>query len=547
MPPMPARSSDSPRPEQAYPLLPTAIDPRADDFRANREANLASLERIEAVLAQARAGGGEKYTARHTAKGKLLPRARVEMLLDRGSYFLELCPLAGHKIAGHAPGASIISGIGLVSGVECLVSANDSTVKGGAVSELGVAKSLRLAEIALENRLPAVGMTESAGADLPNQHKIFVPGGQSFRDLTRRSAERIPTVCLVFGSSTAGGAYVPGMSDYVVMVRGQAQVYLAGPPLVKMATGEETDHEELGGAEMHSRISGVSDFLAEDEVDAIRLGREIVAHLGWRKAGPPPARPVEPPRHDPEELLGIASADVRVPFSSREVIARIVDGSRFSEFKPLYGPTLVCGWAHLHGYPVGILANDGALFSASAAKGAQFIQLCNQTDTPLLFLQNITGFMVGRAVEQEGIIKHGAKLINAVSNSTVPAITIMIGASYGAGNYAMAGRAYRPRFLFTWPNHRIAVMGGAQLGGVLEIIQRQAARTKGEEIDEQRLAVGKAMLQAQIDAESDPLFATARVDDAVDPRHTRTVVAIALSAAHSAPVRGTTAWGVFRH
>jgi acyl-CoA carboxylase subunit beta len=537
------------RPEQPYPLLPSAVDPRSDEYAANRAANLAQLARVEEALAAARAGGGEKYAARHVAKGKLLPRARVELLLDRDSYFLELCPLAGHQISGHAPGASIVAGIGLVSGVECLITANDSTVKGGAISEYGVAKSLRLAEIALENRLPSVSMTESAGADLPNQHKIFVPGGETFRGLTRRSAERVPTICLVFGSSTAGGAYVPGMSDYVVMVKGQAQVYLAGPPLVKMATGEETDHEELGGAEMHSRISGVSDFLADDEQDAVRLGREIVAHLGWRKAGPPPARPVEPPRYDPDELLGIASAEVRVPFSSREVIARIVDGSRFAEFKPLYGPTLVCGWAHLHGYPIGILANDGALFSESAAKGAQFIQLCNQSDTPLLFLQNITGFMVGRKVEQEGIIKHGAKLINAVSNSTVPAITIMTGASYGAGNYAMNGRAYHPRFLFTWPNHRIAVMGGAQLGGVLDIIQRQAARAKGEEVDEQRLAVGKAMLSAQIDKESDPLFATARVwdDGLIDPRQTRTVVAIALSAAHSAPVRGTTAWGVFRH
>jgi acetyl-CoA carboxylase carboxyltransferase component len=546
---LPNSALDAPRPEQPYPLLPTAVDPDSEQFRANREANLAALARVEAALAASRAGGGEKYAARHLAKGKLLPRQRVELLLDRDSYLLELCPLAGHQVSGHTPGASIIAGIGLVSGVECLITANDSTVKGGAVSEYGVAKTLRLAEIAAENRLPSISMTESAGADLPNQHKIFVPGGRSFRDLTRRSADRIPTVCLVFGSSTAGGAYVPGMSDYVVMVRRQAQVYLAGPPLVKMATGEETDHEELGGAEMHSRISGVSDFLAEDETDAIRLGREIMAHLGWRKAGPPPSRPVEPPLRDPEELLGIASADVRVPFGSREVIARIVDGSRFSEFKPLYGPTLVCGWAHVHGYPVGILANDGALFSDSAAKGAQFIQLCNQIDVPLLFLQNITGFMVGRAVEQEGIIKHGAKLINAVSNSTVPAITIMIGASYGAGNYAMSGRAYRPRFLFSWPNHRIAVMGGAQLGGVLEIIQRQAAHSRGEQVDEQRLQLGKAMLEKQIDTESDPLFATARVwdDGIIDPRQTRTVVGISLSAAHSAPVRGTTSWGVFRH
>jgi acetyl-CoA carboxylase carboxyltransferase component len=316
-----------------------------------------------------------------------------------------------------------------------------------------------------------------------------------------------------------------------------------------MATGEEADDEELGGAEMHSRRSGVSDFLAEDERDAIRLGREIVAHLRWRKAGPPGGHDVEEPVHDPEELLGIASADVKVPFDAREVIARIVDGSRMSEFKPLYGSTLVCGWAHLHGYPIGILANNGILFSESANKGAQFIQLCNQSDVPLLFLQNITGFMVGKAYEQEGIIKNGAKLINAVSNSTVPALTVMIGASYGAGNYAMSGRAYRPRFLFTWPNHRIAVMGGKQLGGVLEIIQRRAANQKGTAVDEPKLEAGKAMLEAQIDRESEPLFATARLwdDGIIDPRETRSVLAIALSAACSAPVEGTTSWGVFRH
>jgi acetyl-CoA carboxylase carboxyltransferase component len=538
-----------PEQEQPYPVLPTAVDPRSAAFADNQRANQASLDKLAAALATARGGGGEKYQARHRAKGKLLPRERVELLLDRDSHFLELCPLAGLDISGHAPGSSIIGGIGVVSGVECLITANDSTVKGGAVSEYGVIKGHRLSEIAEHNRLPSIGLTESAGADLPNQHKIFVPGGKSFRDLTRRSEQRLPTVCLVFGSSTAGGAYIPGMSDYVVMVREQAQVYLAGPPLVKMATGEETDHEQLGGAEMHSRISGVSDFLATDEMEAIRLGRTIIAQLGWRKAGPGPSRRVEPPRHDPDELLGIASADVRVPFDAREVIARVVDGSRFAEFKPLYGATLVCGWAHVHGYPVGILANNGVLFSDSAAKGAQFIQLCNQIDVPLVFLQNITGFMVGKRYEQEGIIKHGAKLINAVSNSTVPAITIMTGASYGAGNYAMCGRAYQPRFLFTWPNHRIAVMGGKQLGGVLEIIQRQAAAAKGHEVDDKQLAFGKAMIEAQIDKESDPFFATARVwdDGLIDPRDTRSVLAIALSAAHSAPVRGTTSWGVFRH
>jgi acetyl-CoA carboxylase carboxyltransferase component len=316
-----------------------------------------------------------------------------------------------------------------------------------------------------------------------------------------------------------------------------------------MATGEESDDESLGGAEMHARTSGVADYLARDEHDALRLGREIVAHLGWKKAAEPAPRAVDPPRYDPEELLGIASPDLRVPFDQREVIARIVDGSRFSEFKPLYGPTLVCGWAHLHGYPIGILANNGVLMSESAQKGAQFIALCNQSDIPLVFLQNITGFMVGRDYEQGGIIKHGAKLINAVSNSTVPAITIMTGASYGAGNYAMNGRAYAPRFLFTWPNHRIAVMGAKQLAGVLDIIQRDAAAKRGEPVDEQKLGVMKAMTEAMIDKESDPYFATARLwdDGIIDPRDTRTVIAIALSAAYTAPVRGTTSWGVFRH
>ncbi|HTM21394.1 MAG TPA: carboxyl transferase domain-containing protein, partial [Kofleriaceae bacterium] len=419
-----------------FPVLDTRVDRRDEAFARNRDTNLAALARLEQKLAEARAGGGDKYVSRHRAAGKLLPRERVERLLDRDSHFLELAALAGLDVPGHSAGASLIAGIGLVSGVECLITASEATVKGGAINELGVIKSARMSDVAEENRLPSISMIESAGADLPNQSRIFVPGGRGFRDLTRRSEQRIPTICLVFGSSTAGGAYIPGMSDYVVMVKKQAQVYLAGPPLVKMATGEETGHEELGGAEMHSTRSGVSDYLAEDEVDAIRLGREIVAHLGWRKAGPPPARAAEPPRHDADDLLGIASADVRVPFDAREVIARIVDGSRFSEFKPLYGSTLVCGWAHVHGYPVGILANNGILFSESANKGAQFIQLCNQTDTPLLYLQNITGFMVGKRYEQEGIIKNGAKLINAVSHSTVPAITIMTGASYGAGNYA---------------------------------------------------------------------------------------------------------------
>ncbi len=532
-----------------FPVIRSQVDPASASFATNAEAMREALAPVHAALAVAQAGGGPRYNDRHRAAGKLLPRERIEALVDDGGYFLELCPLAGHDVPDNTTGASVVGGVGVVSGVECLIVASEATVKGGAVCELGVAKTRRFAEIADQNRLVSINLIESAGADLPNQHKIFVPGGQGFRDLTRASRDRRPTICLVFGSSTAGGAYIPGMSDYVVMVREQAQVYLAGPPLVKMATGEDSDHETLGGADMHSRVSGVSDYLAEDDRDAVRIGREIVAHLGWTKHGPAPLAQVEPPRYSPEELIGIASADARTPFDAREVIARIVDGSRFSEFKPLYGNTLVCGWAHLHGYRVGILANNGILFSESANKGAQFIELCNQSDTPLLFLQNITGFMVGKKYEQEGIIKNGAKLINAVSNSTVPAITIMIGSSYGAGNYAMAGRAYQPRFLFTWPNHRIAVMGGKQLAGVLDIIKRDAAARKGETVDEDHLAMLRAMIEHQIDENSSALFATARLwdDGIIDPRHTRDVVGIALSVAHNQRVEGTMAFGVFRH
>ncbi len=529
--------------------LPSRVDRRSEGFEKNRAANLARLAELDEALAASRAGGGEKYVGRHIERGKLLPRERIELLLDRDSPFLEVCPLAGYKVGGGIkPGASIIGGVGVVSGVECLINATESTIKGGAMNEYSVLKSRRLAEIAQENRLPSINLVESAGADLPNQSKIFVPGGRAFRDLTRASKARRPTIALVFGSSTAGGAYIPGMSDYVVMVDRQARVYLAGPPLVKMATNEDADEESLGGAAMHSKVSGVSDYLAADEHEAIRLGRAIVAQLNHRKQGPPPG-PVEAPLYDAEDLLGIAPPDPKIPFDVMEVIARVVDGSRFHAFKPTFGTTLVCGWASVHGHRVGILANQGVLFSESAQKGAQFIQLCNQKDIPLLFLQNITGFMVGTAYEQGGIIKHGAKLINAVSNSTVPAITIMMGASYGAGNYAMCGRAYAPRFLFSWPHHRIAVMGGEQLAGVLEIVKRGAAARAGKDVDEMELKMMKMMLQQQIDKESDAFFATARLwdDGIIDPRDTRDVVGLALSAAFNAPVEGTMAYGVFRH
>src|SRR5437016_3690977 len=498
----------------------------------------AAVDRLRGELKRSTQGGGEKYVQRHLGRDKLLPRDRVELLLDEGWYFLEIAPLAGIGIDDETPGARVIGGVGLVSGRECLIIANEATAKGGSTSEAGLWKNGRLADIARQNHLPSILLVESAGADLPVQSKIFVAGGRGFREITRRSKERIPTISVVFGSSTAGGAYLPGMSDYVVMVKKQAQVFLAGPPLVKMATGEISDEESLGGAEMHSRVSGLSDYLAEDELDGIRIARDIVRHLNRPKPEIPNLRPVVEPAYDPDELLGVASADVRVPFEIRDVIARIVDGSEFEEFKPEYGPTLVTGFAHIHGFPIGILGNNGVLMSESSGKGAQFIQLCNQQNIPLLFLQNITGFMVGRTYEEDGIIRNGAKLINAVSNSTVPAITIMVGGSYGAGNYAMCGRAYDPRFLFTWPNHRIAVMGEKQLSGVMDIIKREAAAKTGQPIDEAKLEIGRKMLESQIQKESDCYYATARLwdDGIIDPRDTRTVVAIALSAAYNAQI-----------
>jgi acyl-CoA carboxylase subunit beta len=531
------------------PLLRSTVDRESTLYRSNYDAMRSALDRLAAELKRSTEGGGEKYVKRHLERGKLLPRERVEMLLDEGSYFLEIAPLAGQGMENESPGAGVIGGVGLVCGRECLIIANEATLKGGATSEAGLWKNGRLADIARINHLPSILLVESAGADLPVQSKIFVAGGRGFREITRRSKERIPTISVVFGSSTAGGAYLPGMSDYVVMVKKQAQVFLAGPPLVKMATGEVSDEESLGGAEMHSRVSGLSDYLAEDELDALRIAREIISHLNISKPAAPNLRAVTEPLYDAEELLGIASMDVRVPFEIRDVIARIVDASEFAEFKPDYGPTLVTGFAQIHGFPIGILGNNGVLMSESSAKGAQFIHLCNQQNIPLLFLQNITGFMVGRAYEEDGIIRNGAKLINAVSNSTVPAVTIMVGGSYGAGNYAMCGRAYDPRFLFTWPNHRIAVMGEKQLSGVMDIIRRDAAAKAGQAVDESKLELARKLLEDQISRESDCYFATARLwdDGIIDPRDTRTVIAIALSAAYNAPVEGSMEWGVFRH
>ncbi|HET6653090.1 MAG TPA: carboxyl transferase domain-containing protein [Nocardioides sp.] len=521
---------------------------------SNRAAMLEKLAALDAEHAKAVAGGGEKYVERHRSRGKLTARERIELLVDEGSAFLELSPLAGWG-SDFAVGASVVTGIGVVEGVECMVIANDPTVRGGASNPWTLKKVQRAAQIARENRLPSINLVESGGADLPTQKEIFIPGGALFRGLTQASAARTPTIALVFGNSTAGGAYVPGMSDYVVMVKEQAKVFLGGPPLVKMATGEESDDESLGGAEMHARTSGLADYLAVDEPDAIRLGRRIVARLNWRKAVAAPAAAYAEPDHDPDELLDLIPEDLKEPFDPREVIARLCDGVgsgneiAFDEFKPLYGPSLVTGWAKVHGRQIGILANaQGVLFSEESQKAAQFIQLANQIDVPLLFLHNTTGYMVGKEYEQGGIIKHGAMMINAVSNSTVPHLSIMMGASYGAGNYGMCGRAYDPRFLFTWPSAKSAVMGPAQLAGVLSIVARQAAEAKGQPYDDEGDAQMRAFVEQSVEEQSLPFFLSGMVydDGVIDPRDTRTVLGICLSVIENAPIEGTDRFGVFR-
>jgi acetyl-CoA carboxylase carboxyltransferase component len=530
-------------------ILDTAIDPRSAAYLENRSAMLERLAELDAALDAARAGGGEKYVTRHHARGKLLPRERIELLVDRDSPFLELSPAAAWG-TDFPLGASVVTGVGVVEGVECVIIANDPTVRGGAVNPYSLAKTKRAGEISLANRLPMINLVESGGADLPSQAEIFIPGGRVFRDLTQLSAAGVPTVTLVFGNATAGGAYVPGMSDYTIMVRNQAKVFLAGPPLVKMATGEITDDESLGGAAMHASTSGLADYLAEDERDGLRLVRQVVRRLNWRKRGPAPRATLPaPPKHDVEDLLAVPSADLRVAFDPREVLARVLDGSEFDEFKPAYGPALVTGWGQLHGYPLGVLANvRGVLFSEEAQKAAQFIQLANAADTPLLFLQNTTGYMVGTEYEQRGIIKHGALMINAVANSTVPHLTVNIGASYGAGNYGMCGRAYEPRFLFTWPNAKSAVMGPAQLAGVLSIVARQAAEAKGQAYDEDSDQAMRAMVGQQIESQSAALYLSGRLydDGVIDPRDTRTVLGVCLSAIHSGPINGAEGFGVFR-
>jgi acyl-CoA carboxylase subunit beta len=529
-------------------VLTSDVDASSEIYLKNRAVQSAAVAALNEQLQLVAAGGGERYVNRHHDRGRMLARERIELLVDRDAPFMELSALAAWGTEFNV-GAAIVTGVGVVSEVECMVIAHDPTVRGGTMNPYTLRKNLRALEIARVNRLPVIYLVESGGADLPTQSDIFVQAGKIFHDLTELSAMGIPSVALVFGNSTAGGAYVPGMCDYSVLVDKQAKVFLGGPPLVKMATGEDADDEALGGADMHTRVSGLGDFFAVDEVDAIRIGRDIVAHLNWRKLGPGPTRPADEPLYDAEELLGIASGDSRVPFDPREVIARIADGSRFFEYKPRWGSSIATGWGSIHGFPVGILANArGVLFSEESKKATEFILLANQTDTPLVFLQNVTGYMVGTEYEQNGIIKDGAKMINAVTNSTVPHITINMGGSYGAGNYGMSGRAYDPRFMFSWVNAKLAVMGGAQLAGVLSIVGKAAAAAGGGQFDHEADAKRTAQIEEQIERESQSFFVSARIydDGVIDPRDTRSVLGLALSAAHSNVVVGRRGFGVFR-
>ena len=544
-------------------VLPSSVDPTSEAFLKHRADLLEQLAVIDELLDEAEAGGGPEATARLRSRGKLPVRERIANVLDPDSPFLEISPLAGYG-TDYAVGGGMLAGIGVVAGTECVILANDPTVLGGALTPYAAKKWMRAIEIARQNRIPYLSFVESAGADLrvstsdgdrdskgrSKRAKVdhFAESGRFFYEMIELSKMRIPTVCVVFGSSTAGGAYQPGMSDYNIFIRDQSMVFLAGPPLVKMATGEDSDAETLGGGQKHAEESGLADYLAEDEMDALRMCREVVSHLDWSHEGPPPSFTPEPPVHDPEELLGLVSRDLRQPVDVRDVIARTVDGSRFEEFKPRYGSSMVCGWASIHGYPVGILGNNGVIYPESAEKGAHFIQLCNQRNIPLLFLQNITGFVVGRDFESEGIIKKGSQMINAVTNSTVPHLTVIIGSSYGAGTYGMSGRAYGNRFTFLWPTAKVAVMGPKQIAGVMSLVRRGQAARKGLEFDEEADAEIVRMVEERQEADSLALVASGAISDdgIIDPRDTRTVLGLCLSVVRNRAIEGTTDYGVFR-
>ncbi|MFH9133107.1 carboxyl transferase domain-containing protein [Streptomyces sp. NPDC017524] len=524
---------------QQAPVLASAADPASEAWQANEAAHRALSDELAGRLATARLGGGEKARARHEARGKLLPRDRVDTLLDPGSPFLELAPLAAEGLyGGAAPAAGVIAGIGRVSGRECVIVANDATVKGGTYYPMTVKKHLRAQEVALENRLPCLYLVDSGGAFLPMQDEVFPDRdhfGRIFYNQARMSGAGIPQIAAVLGSCTAGGAYVPAMSDEAVIVRDQGTIFLGGPPLVKAATGEVVTAEELGGGVVHSRTSGVTDHLAEDDAHALRIVRNIVATLPDRAPLPWSVEPAEEPKVDPAGLYGAVPVDSRTPYDVREVIARVVDGSRFQEFKAEYGQTLITGFARVHGHPVGIVANNGILFSESAQKGAHFIELCDQRGIPLVFLQNISGFMVGRDYEAGGIAKHGAKMVTAVACTRVPKLTVVVGGSYGAGNYSMCGRAYSPRFLWMWPNAKISVMGGEQAASVLATVKRDQLGDGWSAEDEETF---KAPIRAQYETQGNAYYATARLwdDGVIDPVDTRQVLGLALTACANAPL-----------
>ncbi len=543
------------------PQIKSKLDTSTKTFAENKTAMMEKLEKIEELLDYVELGGGMHHHERLAARGKMAVRDRISNFLDPDTPFLEISALAAYDSA-YPIGGGAVAGIGIVGGTEVVVFANDPTVLAGAMHAYSTKKWTRAMEIARDNRLPYIQFVESAGGDLrmggkgsrgksapPIMGGHFAESGRTFYEITELSKLRIPTISIVFGSSTAGGAYQPGMSDYNIFIKKQSKVFLGGPPLVKMATGEESDDETLGGAQMHAETSGLADYLAEDEMDAIRIGREVVSHLNWRKRGNKPLIKPEEPINDPEELLGLVDPDLKKPFDIREVITRITDGSRFEEFKPLFGPNIVCGFASIHGYQIGILGNNGGIiYPDSAQKGAHFVQLCNQIDIPILFLQNVTGFIVGKDYERAGQIKKGAQFLNSVSNSNVPHITIIVGSSIGAGTYAMSGRAYNNRFTFIWPSAKIAVMGPKQIAGVMSIVRRGQAARKGEKFNEKEDAQIVAMAEAMQEEGSLALRATSAISDdgVIDPRDTRSVLGICLSIVNGKEVEGAPGYGVYR-
>ena len=548
--------------ENISPKIKTNLDTKSDQYRVNKEMMLEKLDFLDGLLDIAEIGGGMHHHDRLAKRGKMPVRERVLNVLDQDSPFLEIQPFAAYGTNNYNVGGGCVSGVGIISGVECVIFANDPTVKAGAMTVYVGAKWKRALEIARENKIPFISFVESAGGDLsvgnnksdtppiaPSlQQDHFASTGRFFYEMTELSKLRIPVISVVFGSSTAGGAYQPGMSDYNIFIKDQSKAFLAGPPLVKMATGEESDDETLGGAQMHSEVSGLSDYLADDEMDALRICREVVSHLNWSKNGNKPSIESAEPIYEQDELLGILSEDLKSAVDIKEIIARFTDGSRFEEFKPLYGSSLVCGWASVHGYQIGIIGNNGPIYPESAEKGASFIQLCNKRDIPLIFLHNVTGFLVGKDFERQGIIKKGSQLINAVSNSTVPHITFIVGASYGAGTYAMSGQAFNNRFTFLWPTAKIAVMGPEQMAGVMSIVRKAKAKRDGKKFDEKADKQLREMVVDFLEKLSHGLVASSMLTDdgIIDPRDTRDVIGFCLSIVSNNVIEGAKEYGVFR-